>query len=145
MTGREVGEGAGKVVAVVIYLSTIVIAACFYLAGLEGQPADTYRFFEGQGLDTYNLIASIASIFLMLGVLGGLTNLTLGVNHGRRVGHDPWGGSTLEWFALSPPPPHNFDLVPDVRSSEPMHDIRRGVAGDSAETAEAVESPEPVA
>jgi heme/copper-type cytochrome/quinol oxidase subunit 1 len=81
----------------------------------------------------------------MLGVLGGLTNLTLGVNHGRRVGHDPWGGSTLEWFALSPPPPHNFDLVPDVRSSEPMHDIRRGVTRDSAEAAEAVESPEPVA
>ena len=43
-------------------------------------------------------------------------------------GHDPWGGSTLEWFALSPPPPHNFDAVPDVRSGEPLHDIRRSIS-----------------
>src|SRR5262249_7254004 len=44
------------------------------------------------------------------------------------AGHDPWGGATLEWFALSPPPPHNFDVVPDVRSSEPLRDIREAIA-----------------
>jgi hypothetical protein len=48
-------------------------------------------------------------------------------NCGRPVGHDPWQGSTLEWFALSPPPPHNFDAVPDVRSAEPLHDIREAI------------------
>jgi hypothetical protein len=36
-------------------------------------------------------------------------------------------GATLEWFAESPPPPHNFDAVPDVRSPEPLHDIRAAV------------------
>ena len=145
MTGREVGEGTGKVSAVVIYLSALVICACLFLAGLNGQPADTYRFYAGEGLDTYNLIASIAAIVLMLGILTELTNITLSVHHGRRVGHDPWGGSTLEWFALSPPPPHNFDLVPDVRSSEPMSDIRRGIERDSAEAAETAKVAEPVA
>ena len=44
-------------------------------------------------------------------------------------GHDPWRGATLEWFALSPPPPHNFDAVPDVRSPEPLHDIRESIRG----------------
>ncbi len=44
-----------------------------------------------------------------------------------RAGHDPWGAATLEWFALSPPPEHNFDVVPDVRSAEPLHDIRRAI------------------
>ena len=42
-------------------------------------------------------------------------------------GARPWHGSTLEWFALSPPPPHNFDAVPDVRSPEPMRDIREAI------------------
>ena len=145
MTGREVGEGTGKVAAVLIYVSALVFCACLYLAGLEGQPADSYRFFEGQGLDTYNLIASIAAIFLMIGVLVELTNITLSVHHGRSVGHDPWGGSTLEWFALSPPPPHNFDLIPDVRSSEPLQDIRRGIERDSSAGAESAKVAEPVA
>ena len=44
------------------------------------------------------------------------------------AGHDPWGGDTLEWFALSPPEPHNFDVLPDVRSARPMRDIREAIA-----------------
>ncbi|MEY2467858.1 MAG: hypothetical protein QOF21_556, partial [Actinomycetota bacterium] len=34
---------------------------------------------------------------------------------------DPYGtGVTLEWAAESPPPPHNFDSVPDVASPTPL-------------------------
>ena len=44
------------------------------------------------------------------------------------AGPDPWQGNTLEWFTGSPPPANNFDVVPLVRSAEPMKDIRREVA-----------------
>ena len=43
------------------------------------------------------------------------------------AGPDPWKGNTLEWFTPSPPPVNNFDVVPRVRSVEPMKDIRRQV------------------
>ena len=33
----------------------------------------------------------------------------------------------LEWFTPSPPPQHNFDVIPTVRSLEPMKDIRRAI------------------
>ncbi len=47
---------------------------------------------------------------------------------GRRVaGPDPWKANTLEWFTPSPPPENNFDVVPRVRSVEPMKDIRREI------------------
>ena len=55
------------------------------------------------------------AFLLVIGVLIELGNLAASYS-GRPAGHDPWHGSTLEWFALSPPPPHNFDAVPDVRS-----------------------------
>ena len=42
-------------------------------------------------------------------------------------GQRPWQGNTLEWFTTSPPPPNNFDVIPRVRSVEPMKDIRREV------------------
>jgi cytochrome c oxidase subunit 1 len=62
------------------------------------------------------------------------------------AGPDPWKGDTLEWLALSPPPAHNFDVVPDVRSDEPMRDVRDAVAARRAPSpATKAESGEPVA
>ena len=100
-----------------------------FLAGLEGQPVDVYKYYEDTGVDGYNLIASIGAFILVIGILLELGNAAYSWNNGLPArGHDPWGGSTLEWFALSPPPPHNFDAVPDVRSGEPLHDIREAIA-----------------
>ena len=36
---------------------------------------------------------------------------------------DPWRGHTLEWATASPPPPHNFDVLPEVRSERPLLDL----------------------
>jgi len=36
---------------------------------------------------------------------------------------DPWQGHTLEWATASPPPPHNFDVLPEVRSERPLLDL----------------------
>jgi cytochrome c oxidase subunit 1 len=46
----------------------------------------------------------------------------------------------VEWFTPSPPPPNNFDVIPRVRSVEPMKDIRREVAAVSS-AAETVAQP----
>ena len=46
---------------------------------------------------------------------------------GKRAGNDPWQANTLEWFVTSPPPENNFDVIPRVRSVEPMKDIRRQI------------------
>lgn len=53
------------------------------------------------------------------------------LRRGPRAGPDPWKGNSLEWFTTSPPPPHNFDAIPHVRSVEPMRDIRQQIARDT--------------
>ena len=127
LTGRLMGEGMGKAALAAILAGIYVYVLTTFLAGLKGQPVDIYKFFEGNGLDGFNLLASIAVFVLAAGILLELANVAYSWGNGLRAGHDPWGGATLEWFALSPPPEHNFDAVPDVRSAEPLEDIRRAI------------------
>jgi heme/copper-type cytochrome/quinol oxidase subunit 1 len=129
LNGRLLGEGVGKVALVTMLIGLNLYVLCMFLAGLEGQPVDIYKYYEDAGVDGYNLIASIGAFILVIGILIELGNAAYSWHNGIPArGHDPWGGATLEWFALSPPPPHNFDAVPDVRSGEPLHDIRGSIA-----------------
>jgi heme/copper-type cytochrome/quinol oxidase subunit 1 len=149
MTGRTMGEGRARVSLLLIIVGAHLTLIPMFLAGLEGQPVDVYKFFDVGSLDVYNLLSTIGSFVLAAGVTSSLINALRSVNHGPRAGHDPWRADTLEWLALSPPPPHNFDVVPDVRSEEPLRDIREAVeqheAPEPERSAEPSESTEPVA
>lgn len=131
LSGRLLGEGIAKLALTLIVVGVHAYALPLLLAGLEGQPAGVFQYFEGTGVSGYNLVASIGALILGAGILLQLAGIAWSYGNGRRARHDPWGGSTLEWFALSPPPPHNFDVVPDVRSAEPMRDIRAAVRAQS--------------
>jgi heme/copper-type cytochrome/quinol oxidase subunit 1 len=95
--------------------------------GLSGMPRRIYTYSPGLGWSTYNLISTIGSFILAVGVLLTVINVVRSVKNGAIAGPDPWKANTLEWFTPSPPPENNFDVIPRVRSVEPMKDIRRQV------------------
>jgi heme/copper-type cytochrome/quinol oxidase subunit 1 len=79
-----------------------------------------------------NLVASVGAAITALGVLVLALDLVVNVvgRRGRAAVADPWGGHTLEWATSSPPPSHNFDRLPDVRSEAPMLDLATTPEGD---------------
>ncbi|MGH2993544.1 MAG: cytochrome c oxidase subunit I [Solirubrobacterales bacterium] len=127
ITGRTMGEGPARASFWMLIVGVHAMAIPMILAGLDGQPIDVYKYYDVGSLDTYNLIASIGSFVLAAGILVTLANAAYSARNGVAAGADPWGGATLEWFATSPPPPHNFDVIPDVRSTEPLPDIREAI------------------
>jgi heme/copper-type cytochrome/quinol oxidase subunit 1 len=126
-TGRTMGEGLAQISFWAMLAGLYGLCLPLFFAGIEGQAVDISEYFDGSGLFGWNLVATIGSFVLAAGIVLTLVNAAISVRAGAGAGHDPWGGATLEWFALSPPPEHNFDLVPDVRSSEPLLDIREAV------------------
>jgi cytochrome c oxidase subunit I len=96
-------------------------------AGLSGMPRRIFEYQSDSGWHAFNLISTIGSFIIALGVLMSIINVVRSLKHGSIAGPDPWKANTLEWFVPSPPPEHNFDSVPRVRSVEPMKDYRRQI------------------
>jgi cytochrome c oxidase subunit I len=146
MTGRTMGESLARISFWTMFSGLILGFGPLFLAGaFEGQVVDGYEFFGDSGVDAYNLIASVGALILATGIVMTLVNAILSRVNGPAAGPDPWGGESLEWLALSPPEPHNFDVLPDVRSARPMHDIREAVAHRSGRAEAPARESQPVA
>jgi cytochrome c oxidase subunit 1 len=146
MTGRTMGETLARFSFWTMLAGALLAFVPLMLAGTEdGQAIDAYKFFDATGVTAYNLTASIGAFVLTAGILMTLVNAILSREGGTPAGHDAWGADSLEWFALSPPEPHNFDLLPDVRSDRPMRDIREAIAHRSARSERPARETQPVA
>ena len=136
MTGRMLDERLGKLsfwLQFVGFLGTFLIQ---HSLGLSGMPRRIYTYASDAGWGPENLISTVGAYVLGIGVVITVVNVAWSLRRGRRAGPDPWRGNTLEWFTPSPPPPHNFDVIPRVRSVEPMRDIRHAIAARTAVEAE---------
>ncbi len=133
-TGRMLNEGLGKASFALMLVGFHVTFLIQHSAGLSGMPRRIYEYPDVGHLQLYNLISTIGSFILGLGILLTVINIARSHSRGTIAGPDPWKGNTLEWFTSSPPPVNNFDVVPRIRSVEPMKDIRRQVARQSGAT-----------
>jgi heme/copper-type cytochrome/quinol oxidase subunit 1 len=146
MTGRTMGETLGRLSFWTMAIGTLLAFVPLFFAGADhGQVVDAYKFFDDTGVGTLNLISSIGTFVLAIGIVLGLVNAIVSRTSGARAGHDHWGGDSLEWLALSPPEPHNFDVLPDVRSDRPMRDIRAAISRRTSREERSARETQPVA
>jgi cytochrome c oxidase subunit 1 len=127
ITGRLMSEGLGKLSFWLMLIGFHVTFLIQHSIGMDGMPRRIYEYADIGHLELYNLISTIGSFILGAGILVTVLNAVRSAKHGVIAGPDPWKANTLEWFTTSPPPVNNFDVVPRVRSVEPMKDIRRQV------------------
>jgi heme/copper-type cytochrome/quinol oxidase subunit 1 len=146
MTGRTMGEYLGRISFWTLVLGVVLTFVPLFFAGqVSGQVVDAYKYFGGTGVSFWNFLSTVGSFVIFIGVVLELSNAIASRHGGAEAGHDPWVGDTLEWFTLSPPDPHNFDVLPDVRSDRPMRDIREAIARRTARREAAARERQPVA
>jgi cytochrome c oxidase subunit I len=127
ITGRMLSEGLGKLSFYLMFFGFLITFLIQHVMGLDGMPRRVYEYDNVGHLALYNQISTVGSFILAAGVLVTIVNVMRSLKVGVIAGPDPWKANTLEWFTSSPPPVNNFDVVPLVRSAEPMKDIRREV------------------
>jgi cytochrome c oxidase subunit I len=141
MSGRMLSEGLGKLSFWTMFVGFNLTFLIQHSAGLSGMPRRIYDYQESSGWEGFNLVSTIGSFVLGIGVLITAINVIRSLRSGAKAGNDPWQANTLEWFTQSPPPENNFDVVPRVRSVEPMKDVRREVERRTGKAAGSVAQP----
>ncbi len=131
--GRPLTTAAAGLVAVLSLVGILVSGLGGYIAGYQGQ-ANHYKNAVTSGTESADRFAFVGGILLGLGAVLLLLDVVRAAAAGRGPvadgPADPYGGLTLEWATTSPPPPHNFDEIPEVRSEAPLADFRDAVAPD---------------
>jgi cytochrome c oxidase subunit I len=100
-----------------------------HMLGIAGMPRRIADYASDAGWNDWNLLATIGGFIIGISILPFLWNVFVSLRNGKVAGDDPWEGNTLEWATSSPPPPYNFDRLPEIRSERPVFDQRHGLLG----------------
>ena len=132
MFGRVLDEGLGKLHFWLVLIGFNLTFMPQHFLGLLGMPRRVYTYTPGGLWEVYNMISTIGSYVMGIGMLVFVVNVVRTTRTGRRAGNDPWLGDTLEWYATSPPPPWNFDRIPYIVERPPAARPAPPLAGGGA-------------
>ena len=123
-TGRMLHEGWGRVHFAMTFVGFNVTFLVQHVLGAKGMPRRVADYLPEDGFTFLNRVSTVGAIIMALSVFPLAWNIWRSLRRGELAGDDPWEGHTLEWATSSPPPPHNFDGLPPIRSNRPVWDQR---------------------
>jgi cytochrome c oxidase subunit 1 len=129
VTGALLRESLGRLH---FWLTVIGINLTFlpmFWVGYDGMARRIPDYPARTGWQTVNTVETVGAFVIAASVAVFLLNVVVSMRRRTPAGPDPWQGHTLEWATSSPPPRHNFDALPPVRSHAPLLDLRLAEVG----------------
>ena len=124
LTGRMLDERLGKVHFWMLFIGFHTTFLVQHWLGVEGMPRRYADYLPQDGFTTLNQVSTVGSFLLAASMLPFFYNVWMSRKAPLVEVDDPWGwGRSLEWATSCPPPPHNFEMIPRIRSESPAFDL----------------------
>lgn len=118
--GKFLDERWGRWSFWLMFIGFNVAFLPMHLTGLVGMPRRVYTYSAETGWGTLNLISSLGTFVIALGVALFIANLVKSYFWGEKAPQNPWHAFSLEWAMSSPPPDYGFRVLPYVHSRYPL-------------------------
>ncbi len=133
MTGRTLDERLGRIHVAAWVIGFALTFIPQYILGAEGMPRRIADYPASTGWEALNMVSTVGALVLAAGMLPFLLAVWRALRRPADAPSDPWGGNSLEWATTSPPPHHNFDRLPPIRSLRPVFDARMAAEAERRE------------
>jgi cytochrome c oxidase subunit 1 len=121
ITGRMYPETLARWSMVILFIGFNMTFFPQFILGYMGMPRRYHVYPEE--FQTLNVISSLGTPLLGFGYLLPLGYLGWSAFFGRIAGPNPWRATGLEWQVASPPPAHNFEILPVVTTQPYAYDL----------------------
>ncbi len=123
-TGRMLNETWGKVHFWLLFVGFHTTFLVQHWLGVEGMPRRYADYLEGDGFTLLNQVSTVGAFILGASFIPFVWNVWITRKSPKVTSDDPWGwGRSMEWATSCPPPRHNFEKLPRVRSESPAFDL----------------------
>jgi cytochrome c oxidase subunit 1 len=132
LTGRMLDERLGKVHFWTLFVGFHTTFLIQHVLGVVGMPRRYPDYLPEDRFTWMNQVSSAGALLLGASTIPFLYNVWKTYRTAPLVEtDDPWGyGASLEWATSCPPPRHNFESIPRIRSERPAFDLHHPEAAE---------------
>jgi cytochrome c oxidase subunit 1 len=109
-TGKMYTESVARFCAIGVFIGFNLTFLPQFVMGSQGMPRRYWDY--DPRYQTYHQISTIGAFLLGISMFISIVNLVASLKNGKRAPRNPWGGTSLEWQAPTPPPLYNFEKPP---------------------------------
>ncbi len=109
-SGKMYNERIGQLCAIGVFIGFNLTFLPQFVMGSRGMPRRYWDY--DPEFELYHRISTVGALLLGISIFVTVVSLVASLKYGKKAPHNPWGATTLEWQAPTPPLEFNFASPP---------------------------------